>query len=166
MKTMAPAAIVILIAIACDNATYAPGYSEASFAKVRVGMSVAEVKALLGEPLASEESTPGEVWRYGEISGESQGPRTWKFRIAGDPVVVFAEDGKVQQAYEAPGIEQGMSMEEVRGVLGNPAARDVLRNSLVLHYSSPGESGRSEIRSVGIDREGKVSAISSYSTYD
>jgi hypothetical protein len=155
--------VAALTLVACDNATYAPGFSEDAFRKVQLGMSLAEVKALLGEPLESQESTPGEVWRYGEIAGPAQGPRTWVFQLAGNPVVVFGEDQLVQKSYEAPGVNPGLSMEEVHHLLGEPSARHVLKNALVLHYSSPGDSGRSEIRIIGIGRDNRVSQIDSYS---
>jgi outer membrane protein assembly factor BamE (lipoprotein component of BamABCDE complex) len=154
------------VAVACDHTTYAPGYSEAAFKQVEIGMSRGEVEALLGEALATEDATPGEVWIYGDPNGKHQGPRTWKFALAGLPVVSFAQNGVVVAAYDAPGIGPGMSLERVRSLLGEPAERHLLKDVLVLHYSVPGDSGHSEIRIIGIDSKGRVSTISSYATDD
>lgn len=62
---------------------YAPGYSNWRFLQVREGMSAAEVRALLGEPLSVNEmqsATGGKVWIY------SRSPHDTHFRCR---VLVF-----------------------------------------------------------------------------
>jgi hypothetical protein len=44
-----------------DNTVWAPGYTDAGFREVRIGMKRSEVHALLGEPLESHPQTGGEV---------------------------------------------------------------------------------------------------------
>ena len=43
-----------------DNTVWAPGYTDAGFRAVKIGMKRSEVYALLGRPLASESEPTGE----------------------------------------------------------------------------------------------------------
>lgn len=51
---------------------FARGYSEAAFARIRTGMSMAEVESLLGRPLREYTSYVGtKVWNYSLSPGDT-----------------------------------------------------------------------------------------------
>ena len=47
-----------------DRTIYAPGFSEARFKRVAVGMTVRELTELMGEPVKKWEVADHEVWCY------------------------------------------------------------------------------------------------------
>lgn len=51
---------------ALDNTVYASGFSAEGFRQVSEGMTPAEVRALIGEPIGRNPSEPGDMWvRFG-----------------------------------------------------------------------------------------------------
>lgn len=83
-------------AILTDETEYARGYSEAAFRSVRPGMTVEEVKTLVGPLL-------GESWAW-----------------AGDCWSIHLERERVVYGCEARGITPGMSASEVPARLASP----------------------------------------------
>jgi outer membrane protein assembly factor BamE (lipoprotein component of BamABCDE complex) len=60
-----------------DRTTFAPGFTEAKFDSVKIGMSEAEVLTILGEPLEKDGHSDKRYWRY------SKGPpdSSYWFRV-------------------------------------------------------------------------------------
>jgi hypothetical protein len=61
-----------------EDTVYAPGYTDRLFRKVAVGMTVANVKGLLGEPLSSNPTHEGR--EYGTFWCYSESPSMNSFR--------------------------------------------------------------------------------------
>jgi hypothetical protein len=75
---------------------YATGYSEEHFARVRVGMTRAEVEAIMGHPLRRDTTSPSwkglENWIYSEPPPPGTiGDNYWRRWVMFDP----GEDGRV-----------------------------------------------------------------------
>ena len=65
-------ALAVLYGLAYPKTKYAPGYSEAKFRQIRVGMGADEVRKLIGEPL---KIVPIPVWgRQGSLT-------SWEYSI-------------------------------------------------------------------------------------
>jgi hypothetical protein len=71
-----------------SETVYAPRYSYFAFRRVRIGMTVAEVRDLIGEPLKIAVRPSGDVWVY----SDSPASRSYRMRE-----VMFDPRGRVAE---------------------------------------------------------------------
>jgi hypothetical protein len=71
-----------------SETVYAPSYSCFAFRRIRIGMTVTEVKGLIGEPLKIVARPTGDVWVY----SESPVSRSYRMRE-----VMFDSGGRVAE---------------------------------------------------------------------
>ncbi len=91
-----------------DTTEYSPSYSDSGFKRIKNGMTVPQVKQVLGEPLEqySPESYAGMWWRY------TKGANNENYRVR----AIRIENGKVT---------------EVRGYFYNPTLYELNKNDLL-----------------------------------
>lgn len=83
---------VVAPLIFAENTKYAPGYNEAKFRSISRGVSKANVRARLGDPLATRTFADGEtVWYYSE-----QAAATDNYFVRN---VAFDRDGRVVRTF-------------------------------------------------------------------
>ena len=70
-------AVSYLMFLREDGTTFAPGFTEAKFDRVQVGMSEDEVTNILGDPLQKQPNDDRAYWRYS--TGPSDG--SYWFRV-------------------------------------------------------------------------------------
>lgn len=72
-----------------EGTVWAPGFSEAAFSKVKVGMAANEVASLLGEPLRKDCGDKNCFWSYtGQDTGTADFDQRW---------VIVGNSGRVEE---------------------------------------------------------------------
>lgn len=145
-----------------DTSLYAPGFSESSFSKVRIGMSVREVYSLLGEPVSISYENFPETWLYDrelhKVNSDTFKPYDRiEFDAKGVVATCFVEHHKRCRA--------GMSRQEVVAALGKPS-KLAKASAKALYYSSPGSYGVHRARILEINDKGRVVNVVRYTTHD
>lgn len=151
-----------------DTTLYASDFSEERFQRVERGMDIAQVFALLGEPLSTREEDAPERWCYGEAPLAA----TNSTFVASDvfhqlPCVLFSEGSLVIRTTgeSMDAIRQGMTAGEVLEVLGEPTHR-ASTAAQTLHYTRPAGEGLFRGRIIALDEDGRVSEVISYQFHD
>ena len=166
---------------------YAPGYSAAAFDSIALGDTYESVISKLGEPLASHETSPYEVWRYSasQLPESADSPSgCWRHTS-----ITFDETGRVKgiSGHTAPRVDtiricngesclhltredvellHGQSRDEIRGRFGAPVVLYEYKASRELVYSRSPSDSHYHIRGLGLDADGKVVHIRSSVYWD
>ena len=162
------AVLCVVVWYRWDRIEYAPGYSEKTFLSVTPGMSDAQVRALLGQPLAERRDPMPETWDY---SKEKPMTCRW-FRcvmlLSDVDRVVFGTDGLVVAAFGRPSktVAAGMSRDQVRQLEGMPT--EIFPASTFVWYYSrqAAEFGRTRVRGVVFDGSSHVVSTFAYDDWD
>jgi hypothetical protein len=146
-----------------DSTEYSPGYSEKAFKEVREGMTEADVRRLLGEPLLVHLSNPGVTRWYGP-------PGSWVNEYGGlicpSPdwsnlaIIQFDPTGEVTM--QNPWAR--MSPDQITALLGKPIKEVVSRVTVCWVYTR--SEGSYYRRSIGFDQSGKVVEKTAYYYWD
>jgi outer membrane protein assembly factor BamE (lipoprotein component of BamABCDE complex) len=151
-----------------DTTVYASGFTEEAFKRLKPGMKIEGVYALLGPPLDSRPEDSRERWCYDEQPlTRRDGAYALRDALSSPNCVVFDEAKRVLAVTgdELGSIRKGMAAEEVLELVGEPHRR-VPAASLTLHYSRPGGDGLFRGRIVAVSRDRRVSDVISYQFYD
>lgn len=159
---------------------YAPGYSERNFKSIKLGDAEQQIVALLGQPFATEPTTPYVAWIYSADrqrrfahSGEGSGTYTTiRFDTNGCVVAVTGavqtsvstfefRDGRNYLKLTEAEIKKltGSTQAEVQKQFGLPAAIYEDKTSKFLRYSQSPSSANYHLRAIGVDPAGKVVKI-------
>ena len=156
-----------------DTTRYAPGYSEARFRSIRTGMPEAEVRRLLGDPLAVRAATEYVEWVYGpgNLEVAEDGGLSWDVP-SGTPVntgtgytAVMADRNGVVTSLSGDFLKSSgdpsacKTLNEIEARFGRPKKEIVQPSSRFLIYSGTEVSGSYYIRNVGLDASGRVNKV-------
>lgn len=180
LRTLAIVLACILSGVACDRliyserTTYAPGYTEGGFRRIKVGMSEQEVVALVGPPLTVRTQNLWESWYYyPQVSSSTNRQlllKTYSFIAPTSTTeVVFDHHGVITNTmgeYLKKWNLIGFSKERLLSSVGKPSRVDRRNHARFLCYSLPVLSGTYKIREVEIDGNNAVSATISEVHYD
>jgi outer membrane protein assembly factor BamE (lipoprotein component of BamABCDE complex) len=151
-----------------DTSTYAPGFTDSGFSKIREGMTAEQVRSLLGEPLSMNLDPARETWFYLEDQPNQQQKEAGVFKLFGSlGRVEFDPQGRVAgiSGDGLKGLRVGLSREEVLRLLGPPSNKQPAR-AKTLHYSSPGNAGIYRARALELDEKDRVTRIIHYTIHD
>jgi hypothetical protein len=148
-----------------DRTVYAPGYSEAGFRSIRIGMTREEVTRILGEPL-SVEPAPGYVfWVYApddyrnprqQVNGPSVIPPQTTFRA--DPAgKIVSIDGVYLDVKKGDFFDRQLG--EVRKCFGDPFEVFSAPDRDVYWYSKMDGVKGHFVRIIEISTKGSVSVV-------
>jgi len=165
-------ALVAVVLVSCshrravfnEETRVSAGYSATHFYEITPGMSLSEVRALIGEPLAVSTQRWAEVWSYRPPHTELIEPRgkrgdVLKYSInAIGTLLYFSESGIVLGTsgnYLSNNLT-GLKKREVIPLVGEPTERDLTQFEIIYHYTRPGRSGTYKMRQVHFNEANKV----------
>ncbi len=165
----------LVVTFRYDDTVYSGGFSEEVFNRVNIEMTVEEVLAMLGDPLAIAHSRPAEWWYYGTENTTIMPDGGIKVPLRGTSLeyylIEFDMHGKVRTVHGGSSPNdlakmgdrvKGLSSGEVIRILGFPSHVRVSKSVQFLEYSKPGPSGSYAVRRIGLDESSKVCEILSY----
>jgi outer membrane protein assembly factor BamE (lipoprotein component of BamABCDE complex) len=166
------AAFLLFLAIALgiiwlvrDDTVYAPGYSEAKFTSIQLGMSREEVTRLLGQPL-NVDSAPGYIlWTY--ASSDLRNPRIQGNGPTTIPAQTFVQADTAGKIVSVSGVYLNIKkdeylnhrLEEVRARFGDPLEIRTAPDRDLYWYSKLDRIKGHYVRFICISTEGKVCDI-------
>jgi SmpA / OmlA family len=149
-----------------DSTVYAPGYSEARFRSIRVGMTREEVTRVLGEPLSIDPAPGYVVWVYAPINYRNPRPPGNGPSIPPPRTAVQADlEGKIVSVYGVYlDVEKdefiGHQLADVRGRFGDPLEVYSAPDRDVYWYSKLDGVKGHFVRGIQISTKGSVCEVS------
>lgn len=163
------AGLVVLFALATRKQTrFAPGFTQAAFARIATGQSTKQVLDLLGEPLSRLRDEYPELWCYGDrppaVEVESKQWMVWseyKYRLPKGPPCLAWEDGRARESLRDTDRKLtgaiGKSQSEVSSQFGPPKYLEPSVTRDVWYYSGPSKDNVSfDYHAVVFDTAGVV----------
>jgi hypothetical protein len=153
-----------------DTTSYAPGYDEAKFRSIEVGMSEVEVHKRIGKPLRETKARPQVDWYYGPptlritVDGGMFDTSGFFSTAWGYTIARASPDGKITEILggyfpDIPDEMVGKDITEMKKKFGEPNAVRTLQATRYLVYSGSKTSGSFRTRALGMDKDGKVVEI-------
>jgi hypothetical protein len=140
---------MIIAVVGCDRlihgeaTSYAPGFSEKGFAKVKSNATMQEVIALLGPPVWQYTQQWSEVWTYSPTPAATPSKAAVYSLFGEHTRLAFDTNGIVLKSSGnyLQGDFEGLAKDEVKRRVGAPAQKELKDFKIMWFYTVPHDSG-------------------------